>query len=119
MLEDIELMIEEKIGQDDTTIWVAEADESILGLLVSRYMEIPSMFELHKKGYIAETVVLPEFQNQGIGAQLLQRAEAWLIDLGVDHIGLQVSVSNEKADEFWRRHGYTPATIHMVKAIKK
>ncbi|HEX6127847.1 MAG TPA: GNAT family N-acetyltransferase [Candidatus Limnocylindria bacterium] len=42
----------------------------------------------------------------GIGAQLLNRAEAWATDRGCGELLVATRVTRERAHRFYRRHGY-------------
>jgi ribosomal protein S18 acetylase RimI-like enzyme len=105
------------INSPNTKIFIAKRDVVIIGMLVSSITFINLPFELHKKGYIAETIVTASFRGQGIGHDLYSAAELWLQDQGADHIVLQVSVANEKALQFWQGSGFLPLTYAMTKQL--
>jgi len=54
--------------------------------------------------YIACFAVSPEAQGQGVGSQLLLFTEEHF--RGRNHLFLLVSSFNQRAQEFYRRHGY-------------
>ncbi|ACX52763.1 GCN5-related N-acetyltransferase [Ammonifex degensii KC4] len=59
-------------------------------------------------GEIHEIVVDPAHQQKGIGSLLLQRGIQFLKERGCRTVGLWVGVGNTKAQNFYRKHGFTP-----------
>ena len=51
--------------------------------------------------------LLPQWQRQGIGAQLLGEMEGWLREQGYPVYGAYVLASNEPAKHFYLRQGFT------------
>lgn len=68
------------------------------------------------RGVIENLYVKPEFRSQGIGSQLLGRAEARLREEGVDSFTLEMLVQNERVREFYSRHGYVPHRLELEKS---
>ena len=56
--------------------------------------------------YISHIAVLPEYQGQGIGTQLLAHTENKARERGFRRIALVVGVDNERAMAFYKRRGY-------------
>ncbi|MGM9952811.1 MAG: GNAT family N-acetyltransferase [Intestinibaculum porci] len=52
---------------------------------------------------IERVSVLPDYQHQGLGSQLLKEAEMWLKELGYHHI---VITSRDTAVAFYEKNGY-------------
>mgnify|MGYP000747379776 CR=1 FL=1 len=65
--------------------------------------------------FMAELYVLPEYQRQGIGRELVARAEAHARELGACKIELKVLAQNTPAQEFYTALGYAPRIIVMRK----
>jgi GNAT superfamily N-acetyltransferase len=59
------------------------------------------------EGHLRGMAVLPEFQGTGIAAQLLERAESTLRDLGCSRVTLDTTVPLRRAIRFYERNGYT------------
>jgi len=53
--------------------------------------------------------VHPDFRSRGIGTQLLQTAEAMILERGYRQIGLSVDVTNMRAQALYTRLGYCDA----------
>jgi len=116
--EKIEKLLLDKINSDKGRVFVIEDSNGILnGFIVVRYEVWSDMFKLHKKGYIAETYIKEGFRSKNSGEKLLRMAEYWLKQQGADHIELQVSILNEGAQKFWKKHGFLPSTHHYIKEI--
>ena len=108
-----------RLTQPDTKIFVCTADDSVAGMMVTSFSTGSEAFLLHKKGYIAETIISEKYRGLGIGNLLFKKAENWLIQQGADHLELQVSAKNHTALDFWSTQGFTVSTNHMIKNLKK
>jgi len=69
------------------------------------------------RGIVENLYVQPQFRGEGIGSQLLARAEQRLQDRGADTIALNVMADNEDARRFYRGHGYTPHRFEVEKTL--
>jgi ribosomal protein S18 acetylase RimI-like enzyme len=80
-------------------LWVADSGTGVVGMCLAR-----------KEGevrHIQALYVLPDFQGQGIGRRLLQRALEWL---GADRpVTLSVATYNSRAIAFYERLGFAPS----------
>lgn len=61
-----------------------------------------------KVGEIHEIVVSPSSQKKGIGTLLLKKGIEFLQEKGHHTIGLWVGIENFKAQDFYKKHGFTP-----------
>lgn len=91
---------------------IAREDDEILGF-VSFHMESGAYEQDVNRGIVENIYVIPERQGEGIGTELLAAAERRLFGAGCDAIGLEVMAPNERAKEFYRRHGYEPHRVEM------
>ncbi len=79
-------------------------------LFVARAQDLPAGFVLVApyglagSPYIASIAVAPEGRGQGVGSQLLRFAEEHFADR--EHLFLLVSSFNDRAQHFYRQHGY-------------
>lgn len=83
-------------------LWLGNAVDQVTGC---RYSHIFLLY------------VAPAYRRQGIGAALIQRAEAWAKARGDQQVGLQVFQHNLPALRLYEKLGYRPQSIWMVKAI--
>lgn len=79
-------------------VWVAEVDGNIAGF-ISLWIQ---------DNFIHNLFVHPDYQDCGIGAQLLQKAEECLSR----PMGLKVTTDNIKAFKFYEKHGWKKISIH-------
>jgi GNAT superfamily N-acetyltransferase len=85
--------------------WVATEAQRPVGYLILVYV-----FSLEHHGLTAEVdefFVVPDHRASGVGSQLLRKAEAEAAQHGCTNISLQIGTSNLRANEFYRRHGYS------------
>ncbi|MBV0925962.1 GNAT family N-acetyltransferase [Halomicroarcula limicola] len=62
------------------TVFVAEADEQLVGVLEVRVVGDHPIFRLKDHGYINGHFVKDEYRQSGLGQQLLEAAADWLRD---------------------------------------
>jgi len=94
------LLAEPQLGQ----IWVAAGAHALEGYLI-----VVHVLSLEHQGLMAEIdefFVLPETRARGVGAALLQAAEAALARRGCVRLQLQLGLENAAARGFYRRRGY-------------
>jgi GNAT superfamily N-acetyltransferase len=89
---------------DRGACWVAESEGRLCGYLLAAFM-----FSLEHGGTMAEIdelFVFSEMRSLGVGALLLARAEGELTQRGLVRLQLQVGVANQRACNFYARHGF-------------
>ncbi|MFC6732944.1 MULTISPECIES: N-acetyltransferase [unclassified Haladaptatus] len=99
------------------TIVVARDDDAILGFV---------MFDLETgiyqqdvtRGVVMNIFVRPEHRGQGVGSALLAEAESRLEAAGADTVTLDVMAANDRAIQFYERHGYAAHRIQLEKHIE-
>lgn len=106
-----------KMNDGQTELFLSELESQPVGFIICSFQIGSEIFQLFKKGYIAETVISSNFRGLGIGENLYGKAEEWLKEKGVDHIQLQVSVKNTKGMKFWTNRGFDKVTFSMNKEI--
>ena len=70
-----------------------------------------------KMGFLADLSVLPEWQGLGIGTKLIHEVESRFRRAGCDLMGLAVFVPNRGAQRLYRRVGFTPEGMFLVKRV--
>ena len=79
-------------------VFVAELDKKITGVLI---LHLGGSFD----GYIQLLAVFPEFQNRGLGEQIMKFAEDKIFQRS-KNVFLSVSDFNQRAKKFYERLGY-------------
>lgn len=96
--------------------WVAREGDRVVGWVLSKSMRTagPEVGRFQGKGGIGALCVDPDYQRQGIGGELLDRAEAFLTANGAapntlyfpHHLLPGIPAENEAAIAFFRKRGY-------------
>jgi len=81
---------------------VAEENDQVIGMVAAE-VDRPK-----KIGLIITLDVDPKYRRQGIGSQLMDRAEREMRRLGVETCLLHVYTPHKSAEAFYRQRGYQP-----------
>lgn len=98
-LDDSREGIERFLLRNPETCFVAEADETVVGVIMSGHDG--------RRGYIYHTAVLPEYRNRGIAAKLVENAMSAMKNAGINKVALVVFDRNEGGNAFWEKMGFT------------
>lgn len=99
--------IEGHLGAERSAVFVAEEVPGRLeGYCLAMILENPPVVPWIRFGYVSEISVRQECRRRGIGGRLLEAAHAWFRERGLPYAEVNVSVRNEPARRFWRKHGY-------------
>jgi ribosomal protein S18 acetylase RimI-like enzyme len=90
--------IARKLAFQPELFFVAECEGRVVGSVMAGY-------EGHR-GWINYLAVAPELQRSGLGRELMDHAEARLLDAGCPKINLQVRGANRAVIDFYQRLGY-------------
>lgn len=99
------------------TALVARREGDVVGF-VSFGRESESFEQDLTRGTVHNIYVRSGHRGEGIGSALLSRAEATLVERGVDAVCLQAMATNNEARGFYRRHGYDPHRVELEKPIE-
>jgi len=97
-------------------VLVARTDDDGLAGFVQFAPESGSYEQDLDRGVIENIYVRPDHQGDGLGGELLGRAETELFDAGVDRVSLEVLAPNDAARRFYARHGYQPHRVELERA---
>ena len=107
---DPKLSIQKKLEANDDLFFVALECEQVAGTIMAGY-------DGHR-GWLYSLAVAPSLRHQGVGAQLVSRAEQALTQLGCIKINLQILEFNKEVLQFYERCGYqVEPRINMGKPI--
>lgn len=76
----------------------------------------PSYFGGLKVGYLAHLYVCPEYRKLGLGANLVEKIEAWFASQNVASFEAQVMVANKSGRAFWSDRGYAEELVQIRKS---
>jgi ribosomal protein S18 acetylase RimI-like enzyme len=98
-------MKEAEMGRQ--TLLVAECSKNIVGQLFVLFNTVHAdPRPIPYTGYLYSFRVKPEFRNQGIGSQLINRAEEMLLERAYQRVLIGVAKINDRARQLYERHGY-------------
>ena len=98
--------IERKLTDQNGAFWVVCQDSVVVASVMIGY-------DGHR-GTINYLAIAPELQRSGIGAELMRRAEAFLIDIGCPKVSFCVRKDNHAVLTFYDRLGYAADDVHFL-----
>jgi len=91
------------IRRPGTKAWVAESREKpgagIAGFVIARC-------DRHRQGHIITLDVAPRWRRRALGTLLMDAAEGWMHDLGLELVSLETAEDNLTAQAFYAQRGY-------------
>ena len=115
---DVQVLSEKFKDQSaDVAFFIAEDEKGLpLGFI---HLETGTDYYRHEKhGHIANVIVAPVGEGQGVGRMLLERGEEWARAQGYRWLTLSVFAQNLRAREVYRRLGYGEDIMKYVKELK-
>jgi ribosomal protein S18 acetylase RimI-like enzyme len=101
----IETLLGRLLGEPQRgACWVAENGGRLCGYLLAVFM-----FSLEHGGLMAEIdelFVSHDMRSAGVGSRLVAQAERSFAERGLVRLQLQLGVDNERARQFYERHGF-------------
>ena len=110
----------EEVEKYEGKILLYQEDNNITGLIIgiiNNEEEETYNFIAPKRGRITELIVSHQSRSKGTGTKLLQAMEDYLKSVGCEDILLGVFAYNEKAKNFYEKHGYHNRMIDMTKKL--
>lgn len=110
-LDDSRAGIEKYLKRNPTTSFVAEDKGKIIGVILGGHDG--------RRGVIHHTVVLPQYQKQGVGTLLVEHVMSALKEEGIHKAVLVAFAKNENGNAFWKKIGFTdrPDLIYRNRCI--
>ena len=106
-----EEFISSVISDENATLFVAETNSQIIGLVqvvIRKTPPIPIMVP-RRYAVLENLGVRDGYRHLGVGASLLERARQWALGKEVSQIESNVWEFNEEAIAFYEKQGYTTA----------
>ena len=98
--------IERKLTDQNGSFWVVCQGSVVVASVMIGY-------DGHR-GTINYLAIAPELQRSGIGAELMRRAEAFLIDIGCPKVSFCVRKDNHAVLAFYDGLGYAADDVHFL-----
>ena len=101
-------LLRDQIADEGNRLFVAECAGQLVGYILLRLHQAPSLPILVPRRSLAiDTVVVTRaFRRRGIGEALVRRAHEWAADQGIDQAELVVAEFNAAAIELYEKLGY-------------
>lgn len=111
--------LKEIISKGSFGVLVAKDEEQVVGFIIVQEQSTPPYTCLvqHKFAYIIDLVVDEQQRGRGLGKSLLDAAEHWAKNKGLDYLELGVLEENAPAKDLYLKEGYTVATNIMRKIL--
>lgn len=93
-----------KLSDADARVLVAADGEQIRGFVA---VAMSDDFIVGRRGTILGMVVAEGARSAGIGATLLEAAQAWAFERGARRVAVRSNVIRDRAHRFYERQGYT------------
>jgi len=96
--------------------WLASNDGEAIGMLRCEHKTRQATPYAHARAYVEvhELVVTPSARRRGVGALLMQHAETWAGELGVE-VQLSCRAFNHDARHFYEASGYEVVQVRFRK----
>ena len=69
------------------------------------------------RGTVSNLFVVPARRGEGVGSALLSAAERALREAGAEAVTLEALADNDRAREFYARHGYDRHRVELIKSL--
>jgi GNAT superfamily N-acetyltransferase len=93
--------LREAIVTDESTVAVADADGSVIGMC-SAYLDLNSV-RFGLRCWVADLAVDPRERSTGVGRALLDHAKDWGRERGATHLELSTGLDRRDAQRFYER----------------
>ena len=106
------------ISKPDSITIVAEEDDSIVGFVnVSIVNETHSLLQPLRFGRVGSVSVTENRRGQGIGRELMVRAQEWVTSRGGTEVRLNVWAFNTRALRMYEELGYEIRSLFLAKQL--
>ncbi len=109
----------EVLRSDGEVIFVAEEQGTLVGLIHAAEEETPPYPSVvpHRFAQVVDLYVLPDCRGKGVGRRLMEAADSWGKERGLDYMELFVLENNEVGIGFYEREGFETVSRTMRRPI--
>ena len=95
-----------RMADPDSMVMVAVDGERLVGYCLAHVHIRAPVFSEAEVGVLSDLAVDEERRGSGAGGMLVEAAMQWLRERGVRRVELRTSAKNDRAIEFYRKHGF-------------
>ncbi|MFH1631386.1 MAG: GNAT family N-acetyltransferase [Candidatus Aenigmatarchaeota archaeon] len=101
----------------DSSIYVAEINEKLVGYSVLMIKKDPPVYKNEKIGYFSDAFVDKHFRGMGISSLLKDVAILWFRKKGLKYASLVVDPKNKHAHNIYKKWGFSDLHIVMRRKV--
>jgi GNAT superfamily N-acetyltransferase len=106
--------IEGLLAAPDALVLVAVGlDGAVVGHLIGHFYA-PSVMWTGARTELISTYVDPASRGRDVGGRLVEAFVAWSRERGAERFHVSAYAANERAIEFYRRHGFAPLSLELA-----
>jgi len=94
-------------------VLVAETRVEVIGMC--SVQTLVSTAEGGEAGLVEDLIVAEAFRRRGIGTRLMEEAECWARERGIERLQLLAETGNERALDFYRRNGWAKTGLGVLR----
>lgn len=102
-------------GRDDSAVFVAVDGDQIAGVV---HVAERTHFTGQVDAYVGELITAPGHERRGIARALMQAAEGWGADRGLDYLTIETGMANHTARAFYQALGYVEEDVRFTRRIR-
>jgi ribosomal protein S18 acetylase RimI-like enzyme len=93
-------------GDRNYGVFVADSNERLVGFVMGRVNQTPSVVIPDMVGYIENIFIEKESRRSGVGRELCHSLFEWFKERRIGHVELFYQIENTEAAAFWKRLGF-------------
>lgn len=106
----------EIINDEKSIIYVAKYNNNVIGFIYAYEKTLDEIF-INKEAFVEAIFIESEYQNQGIGYNLITEVIKWAKKRNIKYIDIEVMKKNESAINAYTNWGFKENKIGMRKEI--
>jgi len=104
------------LAEESTLSLVAVEDGVVVGYLLGRFTEKPSVRTV-SSAELVSFYVREEFRNQRVGTRMVDYFFRWAREMGAGRAAVSVYYANDSARRFYERAGFAPKSVLLDVAL--
>ena len=107
----------EQLDDEESRVWLAEADGGWLGYVRASVSSAPPVFDRGPTLSVGELYVVPDARGEGVADALLDRATEWGEARDCERVGLSVNAGNDRARAFYDGRGFEARRLKLDRPL--